>query len=297
MPLRPSVAGMRAGLHFWNFTVPGQPATIADTVIETARTADEGGFDQLTVMDHWFQMEAMGAAVEPMLESFTTLGFIAAHTTRLRLGPLVTGVTYRHPGLLAKTATTLDVLSGGRSLLGMGAASYEREHTGLGVPFPPIAERFERLEEAIQIVSQMWSDEDGPYDGRHYRLAETLNRPQPISRPHPPLLIGGKGERKTLRLAARYAQIVNVTTSDVDEVRHLLGVLRRHCDDVGTDFDAIEKQVMAGRRDPYADDFLPAMAELRDLGVDMAVLNVRKPDPRGWTERLVEEVLPGLAGI
>ncbi|MDX2377532.1 LLM class F420-dependent oxidoreductase [Microbacterium sp. LRZ72] len=288
---------MRAGLHFWNFTVPGAPHTLADLAVDTVRTAEEGGFDQLTVMDHWFQMEAMGEASEPMLEAFTTLGFLAGHTSRIRLGPLVSGVTYRHPGILAKTATTLDVLSRGRSMLGMGAAWYEREHAAMGVAYPPLSERFERLEEAVQIVLQMWGTDEGPYAGHHYGLAETLNRPQPVSQPHPPILIGGKGPRKTLRIGAQYAQIVNFTTSDVDEVAHLMDVLRRHCDALGTDFDAIEKQVMAGRRDPFGDDFLPDMQRLRALGIDLAVLNVRKPDPRGWTERLATEVLPHLTEV
>lgn len=184
---------MRAGLHFWNYTVPGEPATIPAVLAATAKTAEKGGFDQFTVMDHWFQMEAMGDAGEPMLEAFTTLGFIAAQTTRMRLAPLVVGVTYRHPGLLAKTVTTLDVLSGGRAALGIGAAWYEREHKGLGVPYPPISERFERLEEAIRIALQMWSDDTGAFEGKHYALAETLNSPAAVSTPASADLDRGKG--------------------------------------------------------------------------------------------------------
>ena len=288
---------MQTGLHFWNYSVPGAPAALPSVIAETARVAEAGGFDQFTVMDHWFQMEAMAPASEPMLEAYTTLGFVAAQTDRMRLGPLVVGVTYRHPGLLVKTATTLDVLSGGRSMLGIGAAWYEREHHGLGVPYPAISERFERLEETLQIARQMWSDDDGPFEGAHYSLAETLSEPRPVSAPHPPIMIGGKGERKTLRLAAQYAQIVNLTTADPDEVAHLLDVLRGHCERAGTDYDAIEKTVIAGAYDPFDPAFVGQMARLADLGVTMAVLGVRPPDPLGWTRRLTEEVVPALAGL
>ncbi|MEZ3159465.1 LLM class F420-dependent oxidoreductase [Microbacterium sp. BWT-B31] len=288
---------MRTGIHYWNYTTPGGSPAIAPDLVAVARAAEQGGFDQFTVMDHWFQMEAMGDPRQPMLEAFTTLGFVAAHTSRLRIGPLVTGVTYRHPGLLAKTATTLDVLSEGRCVLGIGAAWYEREHAALGVPYPPIAERFERLEETLRIIAQMWSDDEGPFEGRHYRLAETINSPRAVAQPHPPIMIGGKGERKTLRLAAQYAQIVNLTAIDPDEVAHLLGVLRRHCDDVGTDYDAIQKQVMGGALDPDAPDYLPAMERLSALGVDLVVLGVRPNRQLEWVEKLAAQVVPRLAEL
>jgi F420-dependent oxidoreductase-like protein len=290
---------MQAGFHFWNFTLPDTPHSLAPALADTARAAEAGGFRQFTVMDHWFQMEATAPAHEPMLEAFTTLGYLAAHTSTMRLGPLVAGVTYRYPGLLAKTVTTLDVLSRGRAMLGLGAAWYEREHHALGVPYPAISERFERLEEALQIAQQMWSDEDGPYEGAHYRLAETLNSPPSVQRPHPPIMIGGKGEKKTLRLTAQYAQIVNLTTADPDEVAHLLDVLRGHCDRLGTDYDAIEKTVIATRADAFAADFLPEMQRLADLGITMVVLgrSAAEPDPVAQVTRLGEEVLPRLAGI
>ncbi len=163
-----------------NFTLPGGPEALAGTLAATARAAEDGGCEMFTLMDHWFQMEQFAPAQDPMLEGYTALGYLAGLTQRMRLGLLVTGVTYRHPGLLAKTVTTLDVLSGGRAQLGIGAAWYEREHQGLGVPFPPVAERFERLEEALQICLQMWSDDDGPYEGRHYQLAETICSPRPV---------------------------------------------------------------------------------------------------------------------
>ncbi len=287
---------MRTGLHYWNFTTPSeQPAAIAPQLIESAKAAEAAGFAQLTVMDHYFQMEAVGDAGEPMLEAFTTLGFLAGQTSTIRLAPLVTGVTYRYPGLLAKIATTLDVLSVGRSALGLGAAWYEREHHALGVPYPPIAERFERLEETIRIVLQMWSDDDGAFEGEHYRLAETLNSPAAVSSPHPPLLIGGRGERKTLRIAAQYAQIVNLMGSNPDDIAHLLDVLRRHCDDVGTDYDAIEKQAMGGRMPLDSPDYFPTMQRLADLGIDLVVLNPRPQAQLESIERLGTDVVPRLA--
>ncbi|QAY59851.1 LLM class F420-dependent oxidoreductase [Microbacterium protaetiae] len=288
---------MHAGIHFWNYTMPGAPATIPTGLADTARTTEDGGVDQFTVMDHWFQMEAAGDPAEPMLEAFTTLGYVAAQTHRMRLAPLVTGVTYRHPGLLAKIVTTLDVLSSGRAALGIGAAWYEREHRALGVPYPALAERFERLEEAVQIALQMFGDETGPFEGAHYTLAETLNSPPVVSTPHPPVMIGGKGERKTLRIAAQYAQIVNLTTADPDEVAHLLHVLRGHCDAVGTDYDAIEKQVMGSRLDPGSAEFWPTMQRFAELGIDLVVFGVRRDRQLETVEALVRDVVPRLAQL
>src|SRR6195952_3081517 len=201
---------MRLGIHFANFTLPGGAAALAPTLAATARAAEEGGCSVFTLMDHWFQMESLATSYDPMLEGYTALGFLAGQTEKMTLGLLVTGVTYRHPGLLAKIVTTLDVLSEGRAMLGIGAAWYEREHLGLGVPFPPISERFERLEEALQICKQMWSDDEGPYAGKHYQLAETICSPKPIQQPGPTIMIGGSGERKTLRLVAQYGDACNL---------------------------------------------------------------------------------------
>ena len=187
---------MRVGIHFVNFTLPGAPESLGPTLAATARIAEEGGVSFFTVMDHWFQMEMMATAQDPMLEGYTTLGFLAGQTSTMTLGLLVTGVTYRHPGLLAKIVTTLDVLSGGRGQLGIGAAWYEREHRGLGVPFPPLAERFERLEETLQICLQMWSDDDGPFKGKHYQLAETICSPRPISSPRPRVLMAARANAR-----------------------------------------------------------------------------------------------------
>src|ERR687888_994361 len=236
---------MKLGLHYWTYSTPDDPAKIAETLGETARIAEQAGIWRFTAMDHYFQMELTGTADEPMLEGYTVLGYVAAKTERMLLGLLVTGVMYRHPGLLAKIVATLDVLSGGRGFLGIGASWYEREQRGLGVPVVPVAERFERLEETLQICLQMWSDDNGPFNGRHYQLAETLCVPAPISRPHPPILVGGGGEEKTLLLVARYGDACNVFATSPADVAHKLDVLRAHCADEGRDYDRIVKTVLA----------------------------------------------------
>ena len=288
---------MKLGLHYWNYSIPSDPSEMAATLSETARIADEAGFSGFSVMDHYFQMEHAGSAAEPMLEAYTTLGYVAAMTERMTLGVLVTGVMYRHPGLLAKIVTTLDVLSGGRGRLGVGASWYEREQVGLGVPVVPVAERFERLEETLQICLQMWSDDNGPFNGRHYQLAETLCVPQPLSRPHPPILVGGGGEKKTLLLVARYADACNVFGSSPADVAGKLDVLRSHCEAEGRDYDRIEKTVLAvipALAD--VDAFLAAAREYAALGVtELAVMPDRHPVE--FAEQIAERVLPGLADL
>ena len=288
---------MKLGLHYWNYSTPSDPARIAGTLAETARVAEEAGFSSFTVMDHYFQMEHAGSAAEPMLEGYTTLGYVAARTERLSLGVLVTGVMYRHPGLLAKIVTTLDVLSGGRARLGIGASWYEREQRGLGVPVVPVAERFERLEETLQICLQMWSDDNGPFNGRHYQLAETLCVPQPISRPHPPILVGGGGEKKTLLLVARYADACNLFGSSPDDIGAKLDVLRSHCEAEGRDYDRIEKTVLAVRPAlADVDGFLAAAREYADLGVtELEVMPDRHPVE--FATQFAERVLPALADL
>ncbi|MBV9253597.1 MAG: LLM class F420-dependent oxidoreductase [Actinobacteria bacterium] len=290
---------MDLAIHNLNFTVPGGPDAIGPALLATARAAEEGGASQFTVMDHYFQMDWMAPAEDPMLEGYTTLGYLAGVTESMRLGLLVTGVTYRHPGLLAKIIATLDVLSGGRAMLGIGAAWYEREHVGLGVPFPPLRERFERLEETLQICQQMWSDDDGPYEGRHYQLAETLCRPKTIQQPRPTVLIGGGGERKTLRLVAQYADACNlIAGDDVDEVARKLEILDRHCDDVGRDPGAIERTINRGG-DPLndPDGFLSNMERFAALGVTRVSFGPMGPDPAGDVARVCETVLPRLRDI
>jgi F420-dependent oxidoreductase-like protein len=293
---------MDLGIHYFTFTHPEWETTLAGRLTETARVADQGGVNLLTVMDHWFQMEGAGGPFEPMLEAYTSLGYLAGVTDHVRLATLVTGVTYRHPGLLAKTVTTLDVLSGGRAMLGIGAAWYDREHAGLGVPFPPVAERFERLEETLRICRQMWSDDDGAFAGEHYRLAETISLPQPV-RGTVPVMVGGGGERKTLRLVAQYAQACNIFGGPGEEgvgmVRHKLDVLHRHCERLGTDFDAIEKTVLYNG--PVLDDidgFLAQMERYSALGVGLvALMPPPYQDPVPWATGLVEDVLPRLKEI
>ncbi|MDX6299338.1 MAG: hypothetical protein QOF53_552 [Nocardioidaceae bacterium] len=287
---------MRVGIHFPDFTLPGGPEALPATLAATARAAEEGGCATFTLMDHYFQMETLATAQDPMLEGYTALGFLAGRTERIGLGLLVTGVTYRHPGLLAKIVTTLDVLSGGRATLGLGAAWYEREHRALGVPFPPVAERFERLEEALQICLQMWSDDDGPYDGRHYRLAETICSPRPVRTPRPLVMVGGDGERKTLRLVARYADACNLFGRDPETVKHKLEVLDRHCEDVGRDPAEISRTMLGGG-DPFEDRFLRDLEACAALGIEQVWLTASRPDPVGWVTRVCDEVLPRIRDL
>lgn len=289
---------MRFGIHFMDFNIPGEPATIARAITDTAKATEEAGGSWFTAMDHFFQMEHYRTAHDPMLEGYSVLAFAAAHTSRLKLGTLVTGVTYRHPGVLAKTVTTLDVLSEGRAFLGIGAAWYEREHLALGVAYPPLKERFERLEETLQIVTQMWSPEEGPFEGAHYRLAETISYPRPVATPRPPILIGGNGERKTMRLVAQYGDIANFTVQEVDAIASRLDALRGHCDDLGRDYDSIEKTALVSNVDPLdADAFLAHAEKLAALGIEHVQFRDRVDDPAGTMRRFGENVAPRLADI
>jgi F420-dependent oxidoreductase-like protein len=287
---------MNLDLHVPRFTWPGGPAAMAPTLTVLALTAEAIGVRTLSVMDHWFQMEARWPAEEPMLEGYTTLGFVAGRTGRLRLRLLVGGVTYRHPGLLAKTITTLDVLSEGRAELGLGAAWYEREHLGLGVPFPPLGERFERLEETLRICNQMWSDDNGPFHGVHYELAETLCSPPPVSSPRPRILIGGSGERKTLRLVARYADACNIF-GDAATIAPKLDVLRRHCDTEGRDFAQIEVTALVNVDELGPDDILATAESLAAVGVHTAIASSSTPEPSRWLEEVWGPVIPRLSSI
>lgn len=288
---------MKLGLHYWTFSTPAEPTRIAPTLAETARIAEQAGLSSFTVMDHFFQMEHTAPADEPMLEGYTTLGYLAALTERMTLGLLVTGVMYRHPGILAKTVTTLDVLSGGRARLGIGASWYEREQRGLGVPVVPVGERFERLEETLRICLQMWSDDNGPFDGVHYQLAETLCVPAPISQPHPPIMIGGGGERKTLLLVARYADACNVFGTSPADVAHKLDVLRGHCAAEGRDYDRIAKTVLVIRPAlTDVDAFVSDVAGYAKLGVT-EVQTMPDRHPVEFAEQVAERVVPRISGI
>lgn len=288
---------MEVGVHFIDF-LPGDPATLGPTLADAAKAAEQGGATLFTLADHFFQMEAMGRAEDPFLEGYTSLGFLAAQTATIDLSLLVTGVTYRYPGLLAKAVTTLDVLSQGRSMLGLGAAWYDREHAALGFPYPPVSRRFEMLEETLQICRQMWSDNDGPYEGKHYQLAETICAPQPIRRP--PVLIGGDGEKKTLRLVAQYADVWNSTVTEVDAIKHKIEVLNRHCDAVGRDPGEIRKTV-GYFVDPFEDldGYFRTVEGYADLGIELVNAGPfpGNPDPVGFIRRLGDEVIPRLAEI
>jgi F420-dependent oxidoreductase-like protein len=293
---------MELGIHIFDFNYPDQPASIAPTLARAGQAAEAEGLTWISVMDHYFQMEAVAAPEQPMLEAYTALGYLAAHTSSAQLGVLVTGVTYRYPGLLAKVVSTLDVLSEGRAALGIGAAWYEREHHGLGVPFPPTAERFERLEETLQIALQMWDpDNDGPYEGRHYQLAETLCRPAPVSRPHPPILIGGTGERKTLRLVAQYADACNLFGQlGIEEVTRKLDVLRAHCDTVGRDYGDIRKTILYGGTalaEGKPDTFLEEMVDWAKVGIDQVMVMPPFTPPDQWIETTLSGLAPRLAEL
>jgi len=276
---------MKIGLQVPNFTWPGGPTNIATKLAEIATAADEAGFASLWVMDHFFQIggrnpqSGLGPAEDEMLEGYSVLSYLAGITKKVKLGTMVTGVIYRYPGLLAKIVTTLDVLSGGRTYLGIGAAWNEREALGLGVPFPPVAERFERLEEALQIVLQMWSGKRTPYHGKYYQLAETLNSPQPLTQPHPPILIGGSGEKKTLRLVAQYADACNLfATTDSEVLRHKLDVLKAHCERLHRNYAKIEKTTLGtawlASGHMSAGDVIAQCRLLSGLGIQQAIFNM-----------------------
>jgi F420-dependent oxidoreductase-like protein len=290
---------VKLGLHVSDFTFPGGPAQLGNDLTRIAQAAEAAGFDRLSVMDHFFQIQYVGPPEHEMLEAYTTLGYLAGQTSGIKLMTLVTGVIYRQPGLLAKTVTALDVLSGGRAMLGIGAAWNEEESRGLGFAFPPIAERFERLEEALRIVLQMWSDDDGPYHGKHYSLERTLNSPQSLQRPHPPILIGGSGERKTLRLVAKYADACNLFSHA--DLRHKLDVLRDHCEREGRDYDAIEKTVLfnfdIGENGERARDVIEPIREFARLGFTVAHGSIRNVSRIAPLEAIGREVVPAIADI
>ncbi|MFI7403920.1 LLM class F420-dependent oxidoreductase [Streptomyces sp. NPDC049541] len=292
---------MRVGVHINRFNHSGGGPALGTELAATGAAAEAAGISRLSVMDHYFQMEFNGGAEDPMLEAYTTLGYLAGHTSTVQLGALVTGVTYRHPGLLAKIATTLDVLSGGRATLGIGAAWYDREHEGLGVPFPPLAERFERLEETLRICLQMWDPQaNGPFKGKHYELAETLCVPAPVSSPHPEIMIGGGGEKKTLRLVARYGDACNLFATSPEEVRHKLDVLRGHCEAEGRDYDRIRKTVAYTGESATAGDldaFTRDISGYTKLGLDTVILVPRLGETAAWIESFAAPAVQRLAGL
>jgi F420-dependent oxidoreductase-like protein len=287
---------MKVGLHIPDFTWDSGPAGLRQRLGEVAQQADQAGVDRISVMDHVWQIGHLGPPEHEMLEAYTTLGFLAARTERVTLLTMVTAVVYREPGLLAKAVTTLDVLSGGRAMLGIGAAWNEAEAYGLGLSFPPLSERYERLEEALLICRQMWSGDDAPFEGKHYHLGRTLNSPQSLTRPHPRILIGGSGERKTLRLVARYADACNIR--DSDELGHKLEVLREHCAAEGRDYAEIEKTAQTrfdlGPNGERVQQTIEHLHELAELGIEVAHGSVADVGSLRPLQLMAERVIPAI---
>jgi F420-dependent oxidoreductase-like protein len=298
---------VRIGLQIPSYTWPGGPEAIGPTLARIVRDADEAGFDSIWVMDHFFQIGSVGRPEEPMLEGWTTLGFMAAHTKRARLGLLVGGVHYRQPGLWVKAATALDVLSGGRAWLGIGAAWNEEESRALGFAFPPLTERFDLLEDTLAFAHGMWQGERGseePFEGHRFRASRLLNSPQSLSRPRVPIMIGGGGERKTLRLVARYADATNVFGAP-EAIAHKYEVLREHCDAVGRDYDEIERSTLQwinvtrdGARDSQTPDrIVERFGELGDAGAQHVIFSVRDIHDPARLELLATDVIPQLKAL
>jgi F420-dependent oxidoreductase-like protein len=298
---------VKLGLQIPSFTWPGGTEAIGPTLGRIVRAADDAGFDSIWVMDHFFQIRGIGPVTDPMLEGWTTLGFMAAHSSRARLGLMVGGVHYRNPGLWAKAATTLDVLSGGRAWLGIGAAWNQEESDGLGFTFPPLGERFEMLEETLQIVHALWLGErgsEGTFAGRHFRATRLLNSPQALSRPHPPIMVGGGGERKTLRLVAQYADACNVFGGPT-ALQHKFQVLAEHCQVVGRAYDEIERstlQRVAVAAGGAGNALSPTQVvdragELSDVGVQHLILSVHQGDDLAQIELIGRDVIPNVQGL
>jgi F420-dependent oxidoreductase-like protein len=317
---------MKLGLQITYFTYPGGPTELAKTFGRIVREAEAAGLDSVWVMDHFFQIGGWGPNELEMLEAYSALSYAAGITERVKLGALVTGVTYRHPGVLVKTATTLDVLSGGRAYLGIGAAWKDDEHAALGVPYPSQAERFEVLEEALQVAHMMWRGDIGeraPFEGKHLRLAETLNSPQSLQRPHPPIMIGGTGEQKTFRLIAKYADACNIiiiTDRGADYMRGVpyaerkYAALRQRCEEEGRPYDEIEKTTLSGvivtRDGKRPEGAFPSVEEqalmtptqaieyfhaLAEAGTDHAIFNTAAMHLPGAFDVWAEEIIPAVA--
>jgi F420-dependent oxidoreductase-like protein len=302
---------MKVGLQIERFDWPGGTAAIGTSLARIASQADAAGFDSIWVMDHYFQIRGIGPATDPMLDGQTTLGFLAAHTSRARLGLLVGGIHYRPPALWIKAATALDVLSGGRAWLGLGAGWNREESDGLGFPFPPLGERFERLEDTLRLAHAMFEGERGseaPVIGRHLRAGRALNSPQSISRPRVPIMVGGGGEQRTLRLVARYADACNVFGGP-ERVAHKFAVLRRHCEEVGRPYDQVERTVLSdttiaaaggtpvARRAETPAALVNRLAELSDAGCQHVILSVDEVHVPAVLTAFGHEVIPALHAL
>jgi F420-dependent oxidoreductase-like protein len=293
---------VRTGLQLNSFDWSGGPERFGATLSEIAGAAEEAGFDRIGVSDHLWQHPIMGGPLANEPECYTTLAFLAARTERVELGAMVSGVHFRHPAVLVKAVTTLDVLSGGRAWLGLGSGHYEEETRGLGIPFPPQRERFEMLEEAVQVALRMWSGERGderPFEGSHYQLERPLNLPQSLSRPHPPIMIAGDGEKKTLRLVARYADACSLRPGP--QIPGKLDVLRRHCEDEGRDYGQIEKTCAfaldVGERGEKVDELNGQLRWLAGMGVETVVGFVPNVDRISPLEIIGREVIPAVADL
>ena len=286
---------MKLVVHLSDFGWPVPTDQLAPLLADVATLTESAGFDGLAVADHLWQHPIMGGPERACLEAYTTLAFLAAHTRDVRLLTLATGAHFRHPGVLAKTVTTLDVLSGGRAWLGVGAGHYQEECDGLGVPYPPLAQRYELLEDALEVCGRMWTGEhgdDGPFDGHHVHAQRLLNVPQAMHRV--PILVAGDGERRTLPLVARYADACSLRPTP--DIPHKLDVLRRHCDEAGTDFGRIERTCAfafdADEGGPKTAELLGRLQWLADLGIDTVIGRVEGDDPRPAIELLGRHVVP-----
>ena len=291
---------MRIGIQIPNFTYPGGPAELGAKLKEIVQTVDDAGFYSLWVMDHFFQIRSVGTPEMDMLEAYTTLGYFAALTKKVKLGTMVTGVIYRYPGILVKTVTTLDVLSGGRAYCGIGAAWNEDESKALGIPFPPVKERFERLEEALQIALQMWEGNTAPINGKYHQLAGPINSPQVLSKPHPPVLIGGMGEKKTLRLVAKYADACNFFwRMGKDTVAAKLEVLKKHCEELGRPYDEIEKTALSsvGAGEVPVKDIIEDCRQAAELGITHMIFNFADVSSITPLTTFAREIIPAVAAI
>jgi F420-dependent oxidoreductase-like protein len=294
---------MKIGLQIVRFNWSGSPDNTGEKLAEIARTAEATGFNSLWVMDHYYQIApGLGSKDDPMLEGYSALHYLAAVTRRIELGTMVSGVIYREPAFLVKTATALDVLSEGRAYFGVGAAWYEQEAVGMGFSFPPIKDRFEMLEEMLQIAKQMWAGDNKAFKGKHYQLKEPISSPQPLSDPHPPILIGGMGEKKTLRLVAQYADACNLFARvGNEELSRKLDILKRHCDDLGRDYAEVEKTSLAtvhlAEGETTPGEMIRTCTDLADLGFQHAIFNMPNVHEIDPIETIGQEVIPEISGL
>ncbi len=288
---------MKAALHIPRFNYGSSDSDISENLKNIVQKAEEVGFGRLSVMDHYFQIPGVGDYKDPMMEAYTTLGFIAANTKTIRIGTLVTGVTYRNPAFLIKQVTALDVLSQGRAFLGIGAAWNEQESLALGFNFPPVKERFERLEETLQIVEKMWSGDSTPYKGKYYSLEEPFNSPQVLSKPRPEILIGGSGEQKTLKFVAQYADSCNLFAAEKDVIKHKLEVLKNHCSNLGRDYSSINKTALARIDLSNLNKFIEDSKILSELGINEIFFMVPNAEKLDNLEEIGEKVISEMQKI